>query len=203
VIILIFTGCTSTEVNTVPKFTTEKPLSPTRVLVYEFAVEPVDIPVDAPIGARLAGGVPVSPEQIAMDRKLAAEMTEKLITAISRPGLAVERVLSGTTLQVNDVVIRGCFASMHDTNAVKRLTVGLDFDAAEFLTMVEPFQVTSLAVRHGLISPSNPTGIIVTSGMQIGDKSTARARLDDWAGKTVGEITGKLKVLFQEQGWMN
>jgi len=201
--VLILAGCASSEINNFPKFAIEKPLPPSRVLVHQFGVEPGDIPIDAPIDARLANGVRVPPEQITMDRKLAADMTEKLIAAIRHLGLPVERGLPGTTLQVHDVVVRGCFVSMHDTNAVKRFTVGFDFDAAELLTMTEPFQVTSLGVRHGLVATSNPTGIIVTSGMKIGDKSSARARLDGWAGKTVDEIAERLKILFQEQGWIN
>ena len=203
--VLILAGCASPEpeIDNRPKFAIEKPLPPSRVLVHEFGVEPGDIPIDAPIGARLASGERISPEQIQMDRKLAADMTEKLITAIRQLGLPVERSQPATTLQAHDVVVRGCFVSMHATNAVKPFTVGLDFDAAELLTMVEPFQVTSLGVRHGLFTASNPTGIIVTSGMRIGDKSSARARLDGWAGKTVDEIAARLKILFQEQGWVN
>src|SRR5688572_20250719 len=91
--VLILTGCASPapEIDNRPKFAIEKPLPPSRVLVHEFGVEPSDIPIDAPIGARLASGERISPEQIKMDRKLAADMTEKLITAIRQLGLPVER----------------------------------------------------------------------------------------------------------------
>src|SRR5687767_4253943 len=75
---LILTGCASPENDNDWKFTIEKPLPPSRVVVHEFGVEPIDIPIDAPIGARLGSGVSLTPEQLTIDRKLAAHMTEKL-----------------------------------------------------------------------------------------------------------------------------
>jgi hypothetical protein len=200
--VLILAGCASPEADNSPPFVVQKPLPPARVLVHEFIVEPGGIPVDASIGARLASGAPLPPEQVTIDRKLAADMTEKLIAAMRNLGLPVERGKPDASLQVHDVVVRGCFISMHDTNAAKRFTVGFDFEAAEFLTMIEPFQVTSIGVRHGLVTTSNPTGIIATSGMKVGDKYSARARLDGWAERTVNEAAEKLKILFQEQGWI-
>jgi hypothetical protein len=39
--------------------------------------------------------------------------------------------------------------------------------------------------------------------MKIGDKASARSKLDGWSKQTVKEIVDGLKPLFQEQGWIN
>ena len=182
---------------------TEKPLRPNHILVHDFAVAPADVPADAPIGARLASGASVSAEQIAMDRQLGSDMAAQLITALREMGLPAERALPGAMPQVNDVVVYGAFVSRHDTNAAKRLTIGFDFNALELLTMLEIFQRTPQGLGRRLATGGNPTGIIATSGMEIGDKATVRTKLDGWGKQTVKEIVDGLKALFQEQGWIN
>ena len=199
--IVIFTGCASQEAYTPPVIVIEKPTRPSHILVQNFAVAPADIPIDAPLGARLANGAAASSEQLAMDRKLGTDMAAQLITALREIGLSAERPVPGTAPQVNDVVVRGCFVSKHGTNAPKPLTVGFDFEALELLTMVEPYQVTPQGVRHGLITSNNPSGIITTSGITTGDKASIRARLDIWTAQAVKEIAESLKSVFQEQGW--
>ncbi len=201
--IVFFAGCFSSDGNKPPVYVIEKPGRPSHILVQDFAVSPSEIPIDAPIGARLGSGRAASSEQLARDRKLGTNMAAQLITALREMGLSAERFEPGVSPPVNDVVVRGCFASKHGTNAPKLLTVGFDFDALELLTMVEPYQVTSLGVQHGLVTSNNPSGIIATSGMRIGDKADLRDRLDGWATKTVKEIAESLKIVFQEQGWIN
>jgi hypothetical protein len=124
----------------------EKPLRPNHILVHDFAVTPADLPADAPVRARLASGVSVSSEQLAMDRQLSSNMTAQLVMALREIGLPAERALRESMPEVNDVVVQGTFVSMHDTNAVKNLTVGFDFNALEFLTMLEAFQRTPRGV---------------------------------------------------------
>jgi hypothetical protein len=201
--IVIFTGCASPENDIHVSMVPEKPLRPNHILVHDFAVTPADLPADAPVRARLASGVSVSSEQLAMDRQLSSNMTAQLVMALREIGLPAERALRESMPEVNDVVVQGTFVSMHDTNAVKNLTVGFDFNALEFLTMLEAFQRTPRGVGRRIASPGNPTGIIATSGMKIGDKASARSKLDGWSKQTVKEIVDGLKPLFQEQGWIN
>lgn len=197
----IFTGCAFQEPYTPPVVGIEKPTRPNRILVENFIVEPAEIPIDAPMGARLGSGPAASLEQLASDRKFATNMTKQLIAALRGKGFPAEWAVPGAEPQINDVVVRGCFVSKYGTNAAKPLTVGFDFEALELLTMVEPYQVTSLGVRHGLITRNNPSGIITTSGITTGDKESVRARLDAWAPQAVREIVDSLKVVFQEQDW--
>ena len=80
--------------------------------------------------------------------------------------------------------------------------MGFDFGASELLTMVEPFQVTPQGLRHGLVTSNFPSGIIVTRGMKVGEKSNVRERLDGWSAQTVKEIVEGLKLVFEERGWL-
>ncbi|HWN93861.1 MAG TPA: DUF4410 domain-containing protein [Methylomirabilota bacterium] len=201
--LVILSGCATPEIDTRLSMATDKPTRPNRILVHDFAAAPADVPSDAPIGARLGSGATVSPEQIALDRQLGAGMAAQLITALREMGLPAERAVPTSVPQVNDVVVRGLFVSVHDTNAAKRMTVGFDFNALEFLTMLEAFQRTPQGLGSQLAASGNPTGIIVSSGMKIGDMATARTRLDGWGRQTVKEIADGLMVLFREQGWIN
>src|SRR6185503_7018248 len=182
--IAIFTGCASPEPDIHVSMVPEKPLRPNHILVHDFAVTPADLPADAPVRARLASGVSVSSEQIAMDRQLSSNMTAQLVMALREIGLPAERAERGSMPGVNDVVVQGSFVSMHDASAVKNLTVGFDFNALEFLTMLEAFQRTPRGVGRRIASAGNPTGIIATSGMKIGDKASARSKLDGWSKQT-------------------
>src|SRR5947199_4117604 len=61
---VVFTGCTLDPVGTSYVIQKENISRPTRILVPDFAVIPADIPPDAPIGARLAVGASLDPEQV-------------------------------------------------------------------------------------------------------------------------------------------
>jgi hypothetical protein len=203
VALLILVGCTSPQVANFQMAVNEKPARPNRILVHDFAAVPSDIPSDAPVGARLSPGPSLSAEQIAMDRQLGVDMTAQLVTAIREMGLPAERALPGTIPQGSDVVVRGCLVSMHETNAARRFTVGLDPRASEFLTMLESLRITQQGLGHALGTSDNPTGIIATSGMKTDKDANPRPALGAWAKRTVKEISDDLKVVFQEKGWIN
>jgi hypothetical protein len=203
----------------------EKPPRPSRILVREFAVSPADVPSDAPVGARISAGVSLSPEQIAIDHRLGSNMTAQLIAAIREMGLPAQRALPGVTPETADVVIQGYLVSMHEGRGAKRLSIGVYFDASELMTVIEGFQVTAqglgsqlyfdtppsgsnetpgIAVGQSAVPVSgNTAGFILTSGMKIDGAASSRARMDGWSRQTTKEIADRLKMKFQEQGWIN
>jgi len=215
---LSFTGCTSTEVTSPQMVVIEKPFRPSRILVRDIAATTADIPADAPVGARIAAGVSISPEQIAKDRQLGADMAAQLVASIRAMGLPAERALAGVAPQTNDVVISGCFVSMNTNGTAKRFTVGCDLSASELMTIVESFQITAQGLGRnlgrgtammggdetlgGAAGAAAASGLIVTSRLKINGGADARARLEGWARQSVKEIADRLKTEFQEQGWI-
>ena len=206
---LVFAGCASSEVaHNAPMAVDERAPRPSRILVYDFAATAAEIPSDAPVGARMSPGVSLSPEQIAIDRQLGVDMGAQLVAAIRGMGLSAERASAAVTPQPNDIVIRGCFVSMQESNASQRYTIGLDFGASELMTAVEGFQITPQGLaRRPAIGPTtatdgNPPGVLFTRGMKIQDQATFRAKVQDWAKQTVQEIADRIRARFREQGWI-
>ena len=195
----------------------EKPFRPSRVLVRDIAATTSDIPADAPVGARIAAGNSLSLEQIAKDRELGADMAAQLVTAIRGMGLPAERALPNATPQTNEVVISGCFVSVHQDSAAKRFTIGLDLSASELLTVVESYQITEQGLGRKLGSSSatndgheslagvadSSSGLVVIGGMKINGDAGARTRVEGWARQSVKEIAERFRTKFQEQGWIN
>lgn len=214
---IAFAGCASTGENYAQMSMNEKPAQPGHVLVYDFAATVEDVSVGAPLAARLSNRAVLSPEQVALERQLGTDMSARLVEAIRTMGLPAQRVGPGATPQVNDVVIRGYLVSIHETNMVKRFTVGLDPAASQFATAVENFQIApqgfgrSLGASSGTAeeralgaaigAEANPAGHIVTSGMKV-ERESNRAKVEDWAKQSVTEIAARLKTRFQEKGWI-
>jgi hypothetical protein len=210
VVSLILGGCASSDVGDYKAVADQTRSRPSHIQVYDFAVIPADIPADAPIGARLSPGASPSPEQIAKDRQLGSNMAAQLVAALREMELPAEHAAAGAVPQFNVIIIRGCFISVQETNAAKRFTIGLDFRSAELMTAVEGFQVTEQGVGRSLdlgvaganTNSGTATGVIFTTGTKVTDEASFRASADTWARQTVKEIADRLKVKFQEQGWM-
>jgi hypothetical protein len=215
---IVFAGCASSGESYAEISMNEKPAQPGHVFVYDFAATVEDVSVGAPLAARLSNRPSLSPEQVALERQLGADMSAQLIQAIRSMGLPAERALPGATPQINDVVVRGYLLSIHETNATKRVTVGLDPAASEFAMAVENFQIAPQGFGRSLGSGSgtegekalgaaigaetNPAGHIVTSGMKV-DRESNRPKVEAWAKQSVVEIADRLKARFQEKRWIN
>jgi hypothetical protein len=185
----------------------DKPAKPNRILVHDFAVAASDLPVDAPVAARLSPGASPSAEQLAMARQLSAEMTTQLVASIRAMGLPAERALADAVPHANDVVIRGSFVSVREGDTNKHLIIGIDFAASQLMTAVEGFQITPQGVaRRPAISAdtptnSNPAGVLFTTPIKIDGEGSFRAKKDAWIKQTVDEITERVRARFKEQGW--
>ena len=52
------------------------------------------------------------------------------------------------------------------------------------------------------IASGNPVGLIVSSGMKIYGEASGKSKLEGRAKATAQEIAARLKIRFQEQGWI-
>ncbi len=219
VAVVVFTGCASDEARDTGLNMNVKATRPGRILVHDFAATVEDVSIEAPLAARLATRSVATPEQITMERQLCADMSGRLIQAIREMGLPAEHARAGVMPQMNDVVIRGYLVSLHETNALKRFTIGLESGATEVTAAVESFQVTpqgygrslgsgagtpaEKALADAVGADANPAGYIVVNGMKGVDDANSRTKIEGWGRQAVTEIADRLKVRFQEQGWIN
>jgi len=131
---------------------------------------------------------------------------------------------SGTSPQINDIVIRGYLVSIDQGSAVKRLAIGFGSGSSELTTVVEGYVMTpqglhKLGFGHVAsggsktpgaavpavvaIASGNPVGLIVSSGMKIYGEASGNAKIEGRAEATADEIADQLKIRAQHQGWIS
>jgi len=221
--LLVVAGCASTEVTRKQLVTGQLP-RPANVWVYDFAATPADVQADSALAGQYSkDAAPQTAEQIAAGRELGAQIATELINQIRGMGMPSTHAVTGSTPQINDIVIKGYLLSFDEGSAVKRVAIGLGAGDSNLQVAVEGFQVTDQGLRKlgsgssdtgskkspgaavgaaALIATKNPAGLIISTGVKVygekSGKSTIKGRVD----QTVKEIADVLKKRFQEQGWI-
>ena len=218
--LVVVAGCASTKVTEQHPVDVGKIPRPNHILVYDFVATPADLPADSDV--TLASG-PQTPEQIEAGRQLGAQIAKELVADIQGMGLPAVEATSGISPQVGDIVIRGYLVSIEAGSAAKRVAIGFGAGASELTTEVEGFLVTAQGMRKlgsgtgqsggsktpgaalgvaGLVATGNPAGLIISSGMKIYGEESGKSTLEGRAKATAQEIAARLKIRFQEQGWI-
>ena len=222
--VVVVAGCASTKVSDQQVFATEKIPRPDRILVYDFAATPADMPGESALaGHHEEHDQPQTPEQVAAGRKLGGEIASELAAKIQAMGLPARAVPIGTPAQTGDIAIKGYLVSAKAGSAAERLVVGFGKGASELKTVVEAFQMTPQGLRKlgggtvdaggskspgaalgvvGLLATKNPAGLIVSTGMKVYGEKSGKSKLEGRAKATAKEISEKLETRFQQQGWI-
>ena len=223
--LLVIAGCASTKVTSRDEAAVGKLPRPNTIWVYDFAATPADVKDESALaGKHSEHDTPQTAEQIATGRKLGAEIEAALVEQIHAMGLTAEHAVTGTTPQINDLVLRGYLVSFDKGSAEKRLLIGFGSGASDLKAAVEGWQVTSQGLRKlgsgktdseggktpgadlgvvSLLATHNPVGLIVSSGMKIYGQESGKSTVKGRAKQTATEIADVLKKRFQEQGWID
>ena len=222
--LIIVVGCASTKVTNRQILVKDRLARPDRILVYDFAASPADVPADAAIAGQYAQpSTPPTSEQIQVGRQLGAQIADELAARIRDMGLPAIEAPRGTPPRVGDIVIRGYLVSIDEGSAGKRMLIGFGSGGSELKTVVEGYQMTAHGLRKlgsgtvdsggskgpGVAAPAavaiatgNPIGIIVSGGMKIYGEASGSSQLEGRAKATAKEIADVLKTRFEEQGWI-
>jgi hypothetical protein len=217
-------GCASTEITSRHELVTGKLPRPAHIWVYDFVATPADLPPDsALVGQYAEHTTPQTAEQIATGRKVGAEIATKLVDDVRAMGMPAERGVTGTTPQIDDVVIRGYLLAINQGSADKRVLIGFGSGASDLRVAAEGFQMTAHGLRklgYGtenaggsktpgmalgaatLLATHNPIGLIVSGGMKIYGEESGKSTIEGRADQAAKEIADVLKQRFQEQGWI-
>ncbi len=213
-------GCSSTKVTESHQYVTGKIARPNNIWVYDFIATPSDAPGDSDIAAQ---STPQTAAQIEEGRKLGAMIAQALVADIQNMGLSAREATSRTRPAVGDIVIRGYLLSVDEGSAAKRVAIGFGSGASELTTAVEGYQMTAKGLRKlgsatvdsggnktpggalgaaVLVATGNPVGLIVSSGVKVYGEASGNSKLEGRAKQTAAEISERLKLRFQEQGWI-
>ena len=120
-------------------------------------------------------------------------------------GMPAERASKGTTMQINDIMIRGYFITVEEGSKVKRLTLGFGSGASELRVAAEGFQKTAQELRKlgsgvadssggkapgagaglaVLAATNNPVGLIVSTGVKVYGEKSGNAKIEGRLSKS-------------------
>ena len=152
---------------------------------------------------------PQTAQQIALGRKVGAEIAEDLVDDIAAMGLPAQRGTSESVFDPGDLVIRGTLISYDAGSAVERIAIGFGEGNAELKTAVEGFLVTDSGLRKLgsgsidsgdsktpgaavplaiAIASGNPIGLIVSTGVKLHAEETGESTIEGKAKETAAEI---------------
>ena len=222
--LLVIAGCASTKItNREPVVTGQLP-RPAQIWVYDFAATAADLPADSSLAGQYSiGDTGQTAEHIDTGRKLGAQIAAELVEQIRGMGMPAEHATTGTTPQINDLVIRGYLISFEEGSAAKRVGIGFGSGKSELKVAAEGFQMTAQGLRKlgsgssdagggkspgaavgaaAFIATANPAGLIVSGGMKLYGEKSGSSKIEGRAKATAKEIADILKKRFQDQGWI-
>jgi hypothetical protein len=207
------------------RYVGDEPLpKPGRIIVYNFAATPGDIPADAAISGHYQSyDTPQTTEQIQLGRQLGDMVARELVKEILDLGMPAERANTGLSPGIGDLLIKGEFMSIDEGSRTKRMLIGFGAGAAELKTHVEGYQITGQGPRRigsgeikteggkmpGMLVPvaggakagSVATSAAVSGGMNIA-KEKGPESLEGAAKRTAQEIAKTLSKAFVRHGWI-
>ena len=220
----VIAGCASTESSNRKILVDEKLPRPGHIWVYDFAATPADVPAESALaGQPVEHPTPQTAEQIAIGRQVGSEIAVQLVEEIRGMGLPAARASSGTTPQVNDIVIRGYLLSVDEGSATKRVAIGFGSGGSALMVSAEGYQMTAQGLRKlgsgttqsgggktpggavgvaALIVTGNPVGLIVGGGVKAYGEYSGSAKIEGRAKETAKEIANQIRPRFEKQGWI-
>jgi hypothetical protein len=221
--LVVLAGCASTEVTNRERYEGAKLPRPDRIIVYDFTADAADVPAESAFAAQMAGAVTPPPQQVALGRKLGAQVAKDMIANLRGMGLPAVAAAGQPAPRADDIVLRGYFVSVDEGSATQRVLVGFGAGAAELNTAVEAYHMTDQGLRPlargqiksgggelpGMVVPlavvaatANPIGLIVGGTLKETGEVTGSDTIEGSAKRTANEIAAQLRTAAQEQGWI-
>ena len=221
---LMLAACTSVAVNPEVGAIEQLP-PPDRVLVYNFAVTPQEVQLDA-VGSAITqtfDGTADSQQEQQVGHAVANALAKHLVTNIQNMGLYAMRAAGPVPPTGIDMLILGQLVSIDEGNAAERMVIGLGAGRSDVEAHVQVYQSVSgrripIETMMGTAKSSLMPGAAetmgvgavtghllvsaaLTAGSQIANQ-TLSANVDSEAGRLADRVSDQLKSLFIQQGWI-
>ena len=225
-VLAVVAGCASTAVTERQRYVGEgeRIARPDRIIVYDFAATPADIPAwSAAAGQYATPSTPQTAEEIDVGRELGEWVAQELVADIQGMGLPAVRAAGQPAPRVGDLMLVGYFESIDTGSAAKRVVLGFGSGEADLDTAVEGYLMTDRGPRllgsgkvgseggktPGVLVPlavvaatANPVGLVVGGAVKLHGEATGRTTIKGAAKRTAKLITDELRVAFQRHGWI-
>lgn len=221
---VLLNGCTSVEV-TPDAGAAEALPQPSRVLVYDFAVNLQEIQLD-PVGAEIAQkieGTARSAQEQKISHAVAAALSKHLVATIQGMGLPAERAFTPPSATGTEVLIRGQLVSIDQGNEAERMIIGLGAGRSDVQAHAQVYETIAgqrIAIESmtgtaksaltpgaaetmgaGAIAGHLLVSTAITAGAQIANEDLS-ANVNAEAGRLGDKLAESLKALFLKKGWI-
>lgn len=198
---------------------------PTRLLVYDFAVSPSEVPADSAAAEEL-GGATDDPEKTAerekLEHQIAGIVAEKLVAELRELGLPAERWSGPAPAMQDGYTLEGQFLTIDKGSAAERMIIGFGFGGSEVQALVQAYHLDgaqkSLLGEAKVMAESSKkpgiaamlpvgavlSGVAVAAAVSTGVGVVTELNDDVRSGaeNTAEAIVELLKPKMEAQGWM-
>lgn len=219
----LLTGCASTKLTANQPVSAERLPRPGQIWIYDFTFNPAEVQADSALANAEAPATPPTAEEAAMGQELGTSIATNLVREIQAMDMPAAEAAAATKPQINDIVIRGYLVSVDQGSRAKRMTLGFGSGGSELTTLLEAYQMTPSGLRKlgsatvnsgggkgpgGAVGAAmwvvtgSPVGLVVGGGVKIYGEASGKATIRGRAEATAKEIAERIKIKFQEQGWI-
>ncbi len=214
-------GCASTDVIQQQDASEQQQMArPARIIVYDVAATPADIPPVAAItGFYDDWDTPQTQEEIDFGRKLGSLAAEELTARLVEMGMTAQRAGDGPAPDFGDAIIVGNFFSIDEGTRGKRVVIGFGAGSGELNVSVNGYMVTEtgpqrLGLRQvetsggkapGVAVPiafSNPVMLAANSALTLKGEKGAET-LEAAAIRAADVVADELREVFRKNGWIS
>ncbi len=218
--LLALGGCASSDVTQRQDEPGQEQIArPGRIIVYDFATTPADIPANAAVtGYYDDWETPQTQDEIELGRKLGSLAADELAARIRDMGITAQRGANGPLPDLGDALIVGLFYSIDEGARGKRVVIGFGAGSGELNVSVNGYLVTDtghrpLGLRQvdtsgakmpGLAVPiafSNPVMLAANSALTLKGERGAET-LEAAAERAADLVADELEEVFRDNGWI-
>jgi len=110
---------------------------PSKILVYDFAISPVDVQVDKSQEVRLRHLIEGDKNPEKVGENAVNELSKELVKALKKTGIPVEHATASSATPADALVVKGAFLEVKEGDKAERVVMGLGEGSAEVKTKVE------------------------------------------------------------------
>ncbi len=221
---LLVAACTSVTVDPESGASEQLP-RPDRVLVYNFAVTPQEVQLDA-VGSAITktfDGTANSQQEQQVGHAVADALAKHLVQQINDMGLMAQRASAPVAPIGTDLLILGQLVSIDEGSAAERMVIGLGAGRSQVEARVQVYESSAgrtipIETMQGTAKSSLMPGAAetmgvgaltghllvsaaITAGSQVANQ-TLSANVDSEAGRLADKVADQLQALFAQQGWI-
>jgi Domain of unknown function (DUF4410) len=198
---------------------------PSRVLVYDFTIDPKGLQLDSGMRARLtammqAGGDPAA-KRAQMAADVDSAISETLVTSINGMGLNAVAAMPGIPPSPGDIIVQGQVVRIDAGNQTRRTIIGLGAGKSQVYANVQVLQAMPggnerlLQTYDANANSGRAPGLVVGAGSAaagnyaiaaVGTVASTVARSRTGLGKDAENMAKKvasnLRTFFVGQGWV-